>query len=640
MPPRRSRVPARRIAIGLPLLMVVVTACTSGEPRTYAGPRSSRVGGTLELTMIGDDFKPSIAGDHFVTLDPTRETTSMGLGLLRCCLTRTLMSYDTRPGRHGALVPDLATAPPAISDDGLTWTFHLRAGLRYAPPFADTPIVSGDVVRALLRAAAQPAEALYASYFTPIVGYQSVRDGDAASISGLETPDEHTLVIHLDQPTGDLGDRLALPTAAPIPPTAAGIFGAATGHDSDYGGYLVSSGPYMYEGSPSERIGPDASVPALDLSPPTSITMVRNPSWDPNTDPIRAAYVDRIHVDIGGDFFSNATEVDRGAADLQYEGGTTTPPATIHRYEDDPALSGRSVSWDTPGVEFVTMNLAVPPFDDLNLRRAVAFAVNTRELVLERRTTPSEFGDIQTGRLARHIVPDSLEGDLLADFDPFRGRSGAERRARANAAMAMSRYDKDHDGRCDAVACRSVPVFVFATPATRAIAETLRRDLHPIGIELELRLLGRTFGSVFVDPSVHAPMVVGLGWVSDYPNASTFFQPLLSGAAIHLHFNEDLSMVGASPVQLDQFGYDVTSVPGIDDRIDACLPLTGEEQTQCWALLDKYVMSEVVPWIPFFTTTYVVVTSSRVRGLEQDPLSIGPALEQLWLAASETASAP
>jgi peptide/nickel transport system substrate-binding protein len=633
MPPRRSRVPARSMAIGVSIVAVALAACTASTPLTSADDRSARAGGTLELTMIADDFEPSVAGAHFVTLDPTRETTSMGLGFLRCCLARTLMSYDTRPGRRGALVPDLAIAPPAISEDGLRWTFHLRADLRYAPPFADTSIVSGDIVRALLRAAAQPAEALYPSYFTPIVGFQAVRDGDAASISGLETPDEHTIVIHLNQPIGDLGDRLALPTAAPIPSTAAGVLGAATGHDSDYGGYLVSSGPYMYEGSPSERIGPDAPAAALDLSSSTSITLVRNPSWDPQTDPIRAAFVDRIHVEIGGDYSSNAAEVDRGAADLQYEAGTTTPPATLDRYESDPGLSARLVSWDTPGVEFVTMNLAVPPFDDLNLRRAVAFAVNTRELVRERRTLASRFGDIQTGRLARHIAPDSLEGDLLADFDPFRGRSGAERRARANAAMAMSRYDQDRDGRCDALACRSVSLFAYRTPAVRAIAETLRRDLHPIGIELEPRFLGRTFGSVFVDPSVHAPMVVGLGWVSDYPNASTFFQPLLSGAAIHPAFNEDLSMVGASPAQLDLFGYHVASVPSIDDRINACLPLTGEQQTQCWALLDKYVMIEVVPWVPFFTSTFVVVTSSRVRGLEQDPLSTGPALEQLWLVS-------
>ncbi len=73
--------------------------------------------------------------------------------LFRCCLARTLMSYNGRSLREGGafLQPDLAADYPEISADGLTWTFHLKAGLFYAPPMADTPIVSSDIIRALER---------------------------------------------------------------------------------------------------------------------------------------------------------------------------------------------------------------------------------------------------------------------------------------------------------------------------------------------------------------------------------------------------------------------------------------------------------------------------------------------------------
>ena len=88
------------------------------------------------------------------TMDPTREWNYITWGLFRCCLVRTLMSHDVS-GDAATLdpLPDLATAPPDVSVDGLTWTFHLRPGLRYAPPLQDVEITSGDFVRALQRLA-------------------------------------------------------------------------------------------------------------------------------------------------------------------------------------------------------------------------------------------------------------------------------------------------------------------------------------------------------------------------------------------------------------------------------------------------------------------------------------------------------
>ncbi len=64
--------------------------------------------------------------------------------LFRCCLLRTLMSYNGQPTSEGGaeLRPDLADGLPEVSPDGLTWTFRLKPGIRYAPPFADREIVA------------------------------------------------------------------------------------------------------------------------------------------------------------------------------------------------------------------------------------------------------------------------------------------------------------------------------------------------------------------------------------------------------------------------------------------------------------------------------------------------------------------
>ncbi|HEY7667724.1 MAG TPA: ABC transporter substrate-binding protein [Actinomycetota bacterium] len=607
------------VALGV---VVALAGCTGEGDGGSTDPRAAHVGGTLELTMFAEDFS---SGEHAVTFDPALETTPQGVELLRCCLVRTLMTYDAREG-GGSLVPDLAAAPPAVAQDGLTWTFRLRAGLTYAPPLDDVPITSHDFVRALTRAATQPPGVRMSSYFRPIAGYQEARDGGASTITGLATPNDRTLEIHLSEPTGDLADRLALPAASPLPAQGAALL-AADPH-LDYGEFLVSSGPYMFAGAPKERLDPAVAEPAVDLSTPSSITLVRNASWGPSLDPTRSAYVDRIHITVGGDADANAALVDEGRADLQLEGGTSTPRSILHRYAGDPDLQDRLVGWDQASIWAVAMNLAVPPFDDPHVRRAVAYAMNTDDLVKDVLTWPGSMGTISTGRVARHIAPDATEGDLLTGFDPFPGHLGQERRAKAWLEMTRSGYETDRDGRCIDPICEDVAIYVDGSDASLHVAQTLHDDLHPMGIELAEPI--PVNGSA-IPARIRAPLFVTQTWVADYPNASTLFVPLLSGDAIHAVTNRNLSMLGATAATLQRFGYDVTSVATIDARIDACLPLAGDEQTACWALLDKYVMLEIVPWVPFFTGTYSAIVSSRLHDVRPDPLSQIPALDQVWL---------
>ena len=66
-------------------------------------------------------------------------------------------------------------------------------------------------------------------------------------------------MVTLTEPAGDLPWRFAMPATAPIPPNGdAAVLGAAEGHTTDYGRFLVATGPYMFEGT--EDL--DFSVPA------------------------------------------------------------------------------------------------------------------------------------------------------------------------------------------------------------------------------------------------------------------------------------------------------------------------------------------------------------------------------------------
>src|SRR5262249_36758604 len=137
------------------------------------------------------------------------------------------------------------------------------------------------------------------------------------------TPDAHTLVVQLTQPTGDLGYRFAMPATAPIPPNPyhpAAALGIASGHDRDYGRYLVSSGPYMYPGSEDLNfsVPPRMQRPVATFVPNRTIQLVRNPSWHGTADRLRPAYVDGIQISIGDNARVVANQVDQGKVDFAF----------------------------------------------------------------------------------------------------------------------------------------------------------------------------------------------------------------------------------------------------------------------------------------------------------------------------------
>ena len=116
--------------------------------------------------------------------------------------------------------------------------------------------------------------------------------------AGLQAPDPHTLVVHLTRPTGDLGPAPRLSPARPHPgqPGPSGRSpGGRPGPRLRLREVIVSSGPYMFEGSEdlSFHAPPEDQRPASGNGA-TMATLVRNPSWSRASDPIRAAWSDRI----------------------------------------------------------------------------------------------------------------------------------------------------------------------------------------------------------------------------------------------------------------------------------------------------------------------------------------------------------
>jgi peptide/nickel transport system substrate-binding protein len=615
------------LLIHLTTVLLVTASCTGGDSNTPndGSPSSGPLpeGGTLRVVI------PLISGvsplSEGPALDPQTDYWSDSWAVFRCCLLRTLLGHPGLPTEEGGaeLHPDLAAQMPEISGDGLTWTFRLKEGIAYAPPLQQTQVVAADIIRALEREAALASPDTYAFYYSVIEGFDAMVRGEVDSISGLEAPDDSTLIVHLTRPGGDLANLFAMPATAPIPPNPfdpSSTLGVAEGLDH-YGRFLAATGPYMIQGSESLdlSVAPKDRSPISGYVPGRSLTLVRNPSWEPEKDALRPAYVDRIEFTIGAAIDDLARMVRSGQADLYFYSGPPPqiPIRVVQRFIDDPGVGVRVHLELRDTVRYITINMAVPPLDDIHVRRAMSYAID-KQALLDLRGGPI------VGDVARHIVLDSLENGLLASYDPYPTSLAA-----ARAEMARSAYDQDGDGRCDHEACRGLQMLSTRQlfPEMDELAASVRQDLRRIGIELRIETVPLERGyDALQDPRAKVPLAIFTAWAKDFINASQWFKPLFSSDSIGVG---NFSLIGATSAQLRDWGYHVTSVPNIDDKIDECETLVGDVQFRCWAEADQLLVENVIPWVPYVFEKQVQLVSDRVVAYSFDQFSSTPALDRI-----------
>ncbi|MEO6351194.1 MAG: ABC transporter substrate-binding protein, partial [Candidatus Limnocylindrales bacterium] len=367
---------------------------------------------------------------------------------------------------------------------------------------------------------------------------------------------------------------------------------------------------------------PDQQPPVSGYVAGQSLTLVRNPNWDPARDQLRAALADRIEiVHVGFDEQYQATlddEIDLGLnVDLF--------PEDVDRLRADPDLAPRLQIEPAQASDWIMLNLAVPPFDDLAVRRAVAFATNRQTLISVLRPGST----VQT-----HALPDLFANGLLSDYDPYGAVDHAGDPSRASAEMARSRYDSNGDGVCDHTSCSEIPMPILEErPELTVAAEAFSSQMAGLGLTFAVtRVPFDDYWHAMTDPASRTPMAFTVGWSSDYLNAASWFTPLARSSSIGADFGLNLSLIGASPEDLFAWGYEVTDVPNLDPKIDECVALTGAAQFACWAELDQVLMERVAAWVPIDTRNLARLTSSLVTVYERDESLGMPSLGRLQVS--------
>jgi peptide/nickel transport system substrate-binding protein len=594
----------KRWIIGAALMSAValVVAGCGGSSKDDGGSGGTggavTKGGTLRLATTDFGFTNAF--------DPTGEYLGLAWGYYDNLLTRGLVGYKHRPNADGnVIIADIAEELPSPSADGLTWTFKIKKGIKFAPP-VNREITSKDIVYAFERIGTKSLAAQYGFYFDPIVGLQDFRDGKAKTISGIETPDDSTITFKLTEPTGDFLYRLAMPAAKPMPKEVAGCFTKA----GEYGRNLVSSGPYMFEGSDKiDATSCKTIKPVSGFDPAKNITWVRNPNYDPATDSAeaRSANVDKITVDINTNLQDIFDKIERGELD----GSPDTPPSeVIAKYAQDDNLKKNLKVFSGDRTWYITMNLTRPPFDDVHIRKAANFAIDKASIQQAR-------GGATDGTVATHIVPNALYNDKFpADYDPYPFDVN-----KAKEEVKLSKYDANKDGVCDAAACKDIFFVSRNQPPWTKYNPIIKENLGAIGLDLNTRELptGTAYTTIqTVEKQV--PIAANAGWGKDFADASTFFGPLFGSATIIPTGNSNYALVGLTAAKAKELkiDYPAGGVPSLDADTKACNPLLDQARIDCWIALDKKVMEEIVPWVPYSFANSVEIQGPAMSQYEFD----------------------
>jgi len=543
-----ARIPSRALVTAiLCTAAAVLAAC--GSAGTSAGTSGHR-GGTLRELTQGD----------VQSLDPGIAYGAFELTLLSAT-QRTLYRYA--PNDPQNMVPDLAAGQPRISADGKTLTIKLRSGVRFSPP-VDRAVTSKDVAYAIERGFNPHVANPYApGYYGDVVGADKATGGP---IPGIQTPDAHTIVFKLTQPTGSLlAQATILPLDAPVPQEYARTYDAH--NPSDYGNYEVATGPYMLAASKHGKVLGTGYVPGR------SIHLVRNPSWKGSTD-ARPAYLDAVQWSIGGDPSVSARQALSGSHMVFGD----APPADVIKLASQRYPSQISFS-PGAGSRYIALNTAIAPFDDPNLRKAVAAALDRSQMRLVR-------GGATIGDVATHFIYPGVLGfqqaggqrgfgyDFLAD--PSGSKTVAAKYMKA-AGYPSGRYTGN----------QTIQVVGLSGAPDDSDAQIVDQTLRDLGFRTRLKLVD---GSVLYArfcalPRARVQVCPSVSWARDFADPQTVLDAAFNGTMIAPENNSNWPQlndpkINAAMAKAEQ-------LQGIDARAKA------------WARIDGMITATAaaIPWL-------------------------------------------
>jgi peptide/nickel transport system substrate-binding protein len=489
--------------------------------------------------------------------------------------------YSWKPSEEKP-TPDIALDLPKLSNGDKTLTIKIRSGIKYSAPLQNRTVKAADFKYALERCfLPQVGNGYSNAYYGNIEGVADFQSGKAKEVSGIQAPDDRTLVIKTTKTQGVLatGAALGMPCTIPIPKDYAQKYDK--GKQSTYGEHQVFTGPYMVENNGKGKI--------TGYSPGKKLTLVRNPNWTKTGD-YRPAYFDRI--EFSGDFDPTIASKKTLQSPGYLSGDYATPPAAVLKS----ALSSRKdqiVPTSGGSIRYISLNTKVKPLDNVNVRRAISAAVDKTALRQTR-------GGPTLGDIATHFLPPGIKG-----FEEAGGKKGPGydfmSSPTANLAVAQKYLKK---AGYSSGKYTGPPLFTVTdnVSPTKQTAEAFQSQVAKIGIKLKLRALPHaTAGPKFCNvPKAAVAICPNLGWGHDFFSAQSFIDPLFNGKNIVPSGNVNTSQVND---------------PQLNAKIEKAKTYTDPTKiAKAWADLDKEITSQAY-FVTWLWDNYIGLEGTNVKGV-------------------------
>ena len=512
---------------------------------------------------------------------------------------RSLYTFPSVHCQQITPAPDLATAPPKVSADGLHVTVTIRTGAMWDtnPP---RQVTAADVVLGLKRAC-NPTDPfggtgdfsdVLAGYNDFCNGFANVSSTSASAqadyinshqITGAQ-PDPNnplTLDVTLGKPASYIEGVMSLPPWNPAPKEIL----QAVPDSANVWQYVYSDGPYKIQ----------------SYNPGNSISFVRNSSWNPATDPIRKAYVDQIQIT---ETSTNATAYQQvitnsPTADIMWSSAVepTNEPGLLQ--SKDPRFSLVS----SGGPNYLVWNTVSPNNNNALQNVAVRQALNYG---IDRSLLVQDAGGPEIAPPTSHVLTPPTVGDT-PNFDPY-----PYNQAKAKQMLAAAGASN-----------LTLKMLYYTTSAVQSKdLQTLQASLAPIGVKVVgVPVTESDFYSKYLYKPAQAKSgywdFAEAGWAPDWfsDGAKTFFIPLFTGTT------PTTSNFGLfSDNKMNSLVQNALSAP------------TDAASAPLWHQADVEAMSQAA-WFPMYVESYPKIQGSQVHNCVIAPAWETCSFANVWLSS-------
>ena len=491
-------------------------------------------GGTLHVALQADP----------TTLDPTQA----GLTAIWKVIEHI---YDTlvRVDPTLAPVPGLAESWD-ISDDATVYTFHLRQGVVFHD---GTPLTADDVLFSYTRVLDPATAAVNAANFLSVKGAADFNSGAVTTLDGIKVIDPQTVEITLEEP--DASFLTILSTAGSIIMSKAFV----EANNGDVSQVANGTGPFTFK----------------EYIPTTSVSLEKNPNyWEPGL-----PYLDAIEAVIASDDTARTGSLVQGSSDfIEY--------APLRDVDTLSSTDGLKIAGDElTNIRYLGINLARAPFDNLQVRQAIAAAIDRTPI-------------IESAVFGHGVAVDTVFAPSY--WAGYEHEVPAPDVEKAKSLLAEAGYA---DGFSTTLI--TYQPYSFMTNSAIIVQEQLKQ----IGIEIDYTAL---------EPATISQRLVDRD-----------FDLVIGGTN---------SWIDPHPVLLSNFGTgqdgNTTSYsnPQVDDLIaQGKIETDLTKRAEIYKQLQEILLADL-PWVPLFVANQYEAMKTSVNGYVHYPTGSNASFRETWLA--------